>query len=52
MKNTRSLFVELDATAYLALQHNQLLPEHSILCFKSAFRLERRGPSSKQKEAE
>jgi hypothetical protein len=30
---------ELDATAYLALQHNQLLPERSTLCFKSAFRL-------------
>jgi hypothetical protein len=27
---------ELDATAYLALQHHQLMSERGILCFKSA----------------
>jgi len=43
MKNRRSLFVELDATAQLALQDDQLMPEHGIFCFKSGFRLERRG---------
>jgi hypothetical protein len=34
---------KLDATAHLALQHNQLLPERSALCFKSALWLEERG---------
>jgi hypothetical protein len=34
---------ELDATAYLALQHGQLMPERGILCFKPALRLEERG---------
>jgi hypothetical protein len=34
---------ELDATAYLALQHGQLMPQGGILCFKSARRLEWRG---------
>jgi hypothetical protein len=34
---------ELDATAHLALQDDQLMPEHGIFCFKSGFRLERRG---------
>jgi hypothetical protein len=32
---------EVDATAPPALQDDQLLPEQSILCFKSAFRPER-----------
>ena len=27
---------ELDPTAYLSLQHNQLLPQRGVLCFKSA----------------
>jgi hypothetical protein len=31
MKNSRSLFVNWDATAHLALQHGQLLPERGIL---------------------
>src|SRR5262245_17254018 len=34
---------ELDATAHLALQEDQLMPEHGIFCLKSIFRLERRG---------
>jgi hypothetical protein len=34
---------ELDATAHLAMQDDQLMPEHGIFCFKSVFRLERRG---------
>jgi hypothetical protein len=34
---------ELDATAQLALQYNQLVPERSILCFKSTLWLEDRG---------
>src|SRR6266487_2054135 len=34
---------ELDPTAHLALQHNQLLPQRSIVCFKSAIGLEERG---------
>ena len=34
---------ELDTTAHLALQYNELLPQGGILCFKSGFRLERRG---------
>jgi hypothetical protein len=34
---------ELDPTAHLALQYNQLLPQRGILCFKSTFRLEERG---------
>ena len=33
---------ELDATAYLALQYNQLLSQRGILCFKSALGLEGR----------
>jgi hypothetical protein len=31
---------EGDATAHLALQHDQLMSERSILCFKQALRLE------------
>ena len=34
---------ELDPTAHLALQHNQLLPQRGILCFKLALGLEERG---------
>jgi hypothetical protein len=33
---------ELDATAYLTLQHGQLMPERGILRFKSAFGPEER----------
>src|SRR5947208_3567786 len=33
---------ELDPTAHLALQYNQLLPQRGILCFKSALGLEDR----------
>jgi hypothetical protein len=40
MKNSRSLFVNLDATARLALQHGQLLPERGILRLKSALGVE------------
>jgi hypothetical protein len=31
------------ALSLLALQHNQLLPQRGILCFKSALGLEERG---------
>jgi hypothetical protein len=34
---------ELDPTAHLALQHNQLLPQRGVLCFKLAHGLEERG---------
>ena len=34
---------EGDATAHLALQHDQLMSERGILCFKPALRLEERG---------
>jgi hypothetical protein len=34
---------ELDPTANPALQHNQLLPQRGILCFKSALGLGERG---------
>ena len=34
---------KVNTTAHLALQDNQLVPEHGILCLKSATRLERRG---------
>jgi hypothetical protein len=34
---------ELDPTAHLALQYNQLLPQSGMLCFKSALGLEERG---------
>jgi hypothetical protein len=43
MKNRRSLAVrERDPTAHLALQHNQLLPQRGVLCFKSALGLKER----------
>ena len=42
---------ELDATAHLPLQHNQLMSESRILCLKSALRLQRRGENG-QEEAE
>ena len=34
---------EVHATAHLPPQYDQLTSEHSIFCFKSVFRLERRG---------
>jgi hypothetical protein len=37
------LLDEPDPTAHLALQHNQLLPQSGILCFKSALGPEQRG---------
>jgi hypothetical protein len=40
MKNKRSLFVIVDATAHLSLQHNQLTSKNSVLCLKPALRLE------------
>ena len=42
---------ELDATAHLPPQHNQLMPERGVLGLKSALRLERRGEQG-QEEAE
>ena len=41
---------ELDATAHLALQYNQLLPQRGILCFKSALGLEDRGAQIQEEE--
>jgi hypothetical protein len=41
---------ELDATEQLALQYNQLVPERSILCFKSALWLEDRGTQVEEEE--
>jgi hypothetical protein len=41
---------ELDATAYLALHHGQLMPQRGILCFKSAFGLEDRDEEHVQEE--
>jgi hypothetical protein len=43
VKNRRSLFVNWDPTAHSTLQHNQLLPQHGVLCFKLALGLEERG---------
>jgi hypothetical protein len=37
-----------DATLQLALQHDQLMSERRILCFKRALRLEWRGQESKE----
>jgi len=34
---------KVNTTAHLALQHNQLMSERGILCFKPALRLEERG---------
>src|SRR5207248_998422 len=42
---------EADATANPAPQHNQLMPQRRVLCFKSALRLEWRGEQG-QEEAE
>jgi hypothetical protein len=42
---------ELDATAHHPLQHNQLMAKRSILCLKSALRLEGRDEQG-QEEAE
>ena len=39
---------ELDATAHLARQDDQLMPEHGIFCFKPALRLEERGKHVQQ----
>jgi hypothetical protein len=42
---------ELDATAHHPLRHNQLMTERSVLCLKSALRLEWRDQEG-QEEAE
>jgi hypothetical protein len=34
---------KVNATAHLALQHDQLMSERGIFCFKPALRLEERG---------
>ena len=39
---------ELNATAHPPLQHNQLMTERSVLCLKSALRLERRDEQSQE----
>jgi len=41
---------EVDATAYVALENNQLTLECGILCFKPAFRLEERGNQVQEEE--
>jgi hypothetical protein len=41
---------ELDATAHLARQDDQLMSERGILCFKSALGLEERGDQVKEEE--
>jgi hypothetical protein len=41
---------ELDSTAHLALQYNQLLPQRGILYFKSALGLEVRGAQVQEEE--
>ena len=41
---------ELDATAHFTLQHNQLLLQRGILCFKSAPGLEERGTQVQEEE--
>jgi hypothetical protein len=41
---------EVDPTAHLTLQHDQLMSECGILCFKPALRFEWRG-QQRQKEA-
>ena len=40
---------EPDPAAYLTSQHNQLMPERRILCFKADLRLEWRGQDRKHK---
>jgi hypothetical protein len=42
---------ELDAATHLPPQYDQLMSERSVLCFKSALRLERQGEQG-QEEAE
>jgi hypothetical protein len=42
---------ELDTTAHLPPQHDQLTSERRVLCLKSALRLEQRGEQG-QEEAE
>jgi hypothetical protein len=42
---------ELDTTTHLPPQYDQLMSERSVLCLKSALRLERRGEQG-QEEAE
>jgi hypothetical protein len=42
---------EVDTTSHLAPQHGQLMSERSVLCLKSALRLEQRGKQG-QEEAE
>jgi hypothetical protein len=39
---------KLDPTAHHPLQHNQLMTERSVLCLKSALRLERRDEQSQE----
>jgi hypothetical protein len=41
---------ELDPTAHLAQQYNQLLPQRGILCFKSALGLEERSTQVQEEE--
>jgi hypothetical protein len=41
---------ELDATAHIALQYNQLLSQRGILCLKSALGLEGRGNQVQEEE--
>jgi hypothetical protein len=41
---------EGDESAHLALQHDQLMSERGILCFKSALGLEERGSQVKDEE--
>jgi hypothetical protein len=40
----------MDPTTHLALQHNHLVPERGILCFKSALWLEGRGNQVQKEE--
>jgi hypothetical protein len=40
---------ELDPTIF-TLQHNQLLPHHGVLCFKSALELEDRATQAQEEE--
>ena len=40
---------EVDTTTRFPLQHDQLMSERSILCLKSALRLERRGEQGQEK---
>jgi hypothetical protein len=50
-QRTKAIAVrELDPTAYLSLQHNQLLPQRGVLCFKSAPGLEDRATQAQEEE--